>query len=99
MDRTSSITIRGNTFAQVDPLIKEAQSRLPKPKAFPDDTGLVAIPPEKAQSAAPICAIHNIPMNYKSAGVSRKTGKPYPAFWSCSERLPNGLFCSFRPST
>lgn len=42
----------------------------------------------------PICGIHNIPMNWKT-GISKTTGKPY-AFWSCSGKMPDGGWCTFK---
>ena len=35
------------------------------------------------KSAVPTCPVHNIVMKLHPAGVSKKTGKPYSAFWSC----------------
>jgi|SRR3990167_523928 len=32
----------------------------------------------------PICAIHKTPMKHVEAGVSRRTGKEYQAFWGCT---------------
>lgn len=43
----------------------------------------------------PICGIHNIPMTWKT-GVSKTTNKPY-AFWACSEKMPDGSWCKFKP--
>jgi hypothetical protein len=56
-------------------------------------------PLKKVDPNAPICAIHNAPMTLKPAGVSKTTNKPYPAFWSCGERLSDGSFCKYRPNT
>ena len=52
----------------------------------------------KVDPNAPVCEIHNKPMTLKPAGVS-KLGKAYPAFWACSERMPDGSFCRFKPAT
>lgn len=35
------------------------------------------------KSAVPTCPVHNIVMKLHPAGVSKKTGKPYKAFWAC----------------
>lgn len=35
------------------------------------------------KSSVPMCPTHNIVMKLHPAGVSKKTGKPYSAFWSC----------------
>jgi hypothetical protein len=40
----------------------------------------------------PICPIHKLPMRLIPAGISRKTGKPYSAFWACQERG-----CNYKP--
>jgi hypothetical protein len=42
----------------------------------------------------PICGIHNQPMNWKT-GVSKTSGKPY-AFWSCSEKMGDGGWCTYK---
>jgi hypothetical protein len=36
------------------------------------------------KSAVPMCPVHGIVMKLHPAGVSKKTGKPYSAFWSCT---------------
>lgn len=41
-----------------------------------------------------ICGIHQTEMTWKT-GVSNKTGKPY-AFWACSQKMPDGAWCSFK---
>lgn len=35
------------------------------------------------KASVPMCPVHNIVMKLHPAGVSKKTGKPYSAFWSC----------------
>lgn len=42
-----------------------------------------------------LCAIHNVEMNWKT-GNSKSTGRPY-AFWSCSEKMPDGSWCPWKP--
>lgn len=44
---------------------------------------------EPAQEQAPLCAIHNVPMERRS-----KNGK---SWWSCSKKLDNGEWCPYRP--
>jgi len=46
---------------------------------------------------ATMCGIHNVPMSLRPAGVSKTTGKHYPAFWSCPNKNPDGSFCKFKP--
>ena len=53
--------------------------------------------PVKVDPNAPVCEIHNKPMTLKPAGISKTTNKAYPAFWACSERMPDGSFCRFKP--
>jgi hypothetical protein len=69
---------------------------VPQTQAFPDDSGPVATPPQNTVQSAPVCGVHGIPMTLKPAGVSR-AGKPYPAFWSCSQKNPDGTYCSYKP--
>ena len=38
---------------------------------------------EKTASSVPTCPVHGILMKLHPAGVSKKTGKPYGAFWAC----------------
>jgi len=38
---------------------------------------------EKPVSSVPKCSVHGIVMKLHPAGVSKKTGKPYGAFWAC----------------
>ena len=46
------------------------------------------VPPEGIYES-PSCPNCQSPMNLKPAGT-KKDGKPYPAFWSCSTRTPSG---------
>lgn len=39
---------------------------------------------ETPKSSVPLCPVHGIVMKLHPAGVSKKTGKPYSAFWSCT---------------
>jgi len=43
------------------------------------------------------CQQHGIPFVLKPGGVSKKTGKPYNAFWSCPGRNEDGSYCSNKP--
>ena len=44
-----------------------------------------------------VCPIHKVALVWKPAGVSKKTNRPYPGFYSCPGRNPDGSFCSFHP--
>jgi hypothetical protein len=50
---------------------------------------IAAAPPLVAVNA---CPEHNLPWKHVPAGVSKKTGKPYSAFWACAE-----MGCNRRP--
>jgi len=36
-------------------------------------------------------------MRLKPAGVSKTTGKPYNAFWSCGIKNSDGTWCNYKP--
>lgn len=61
----------------------------PKPKAIPAPVA----PPAYAAptSNAPLC--QHGPMKLVPAGVSKKTGKPYGAFWACDCGKPRAEQC------
>ena len=44
-----------------------------------------------------LCPDHDQAWELKPAGISKATGKPYNAFWSCSGRT-DGKFCKNKPS-
>lgn len=44
----------------------------------------------------PLCQNHHAPMKWKT-GVSKKNHKPY-AFWSCSQKMPDGSYCDYKPA-
>lgn len=46
--------------------------------------------------SAPICGIHNVPMNFREGGISKTSNRPYPAFWACPAKMPDGSYCKFR---
>ena len=66
----------------------EAKSAPPQP-----------ITPEKdpiMTSTTPRCPIHGNTVTYRPSGISKKTGKPYPGFYSCTAKTPDGQFCKER---
>ena len=85
--------VRCDDFDEFKVSVENMEKLIPKP-GFPDDTGPIATPKQAFQ--APVCEVHGIPMTLKPAGVSR-AGKPYPAFWSCSQKNPDGTYCSYKP--
>jgi hypothetical protein len=42
------------------------------------------------------CPVHGKPWTTAKAGISKKTGKPYSAFWKCSEK-DGDKFCNEKP--
>jgi len=52
---------------------------------------------EMAEELVPHCPIHNMDMVLRPAGISKTTGKGYPAFYACPGKDVNGKFCSYRP--
>ena len=60
----------------------------------------VAVPVQPQQVADPImtsttpqCPIHGNTVTYRPSGISKSTGKPYPGFYSCTAKTPDGMFC------
>lgn len=49
-------------------------------------------PPMQAAGTEWVCKVHGT-AKWVPAGVSKKTGKPYPAFRTCGQRLENGEWC------
>lgn len=43
-------------------------------------------PPAPERHDKPFCATHQKEMVFRPAGVSKRTGKPYDAFYGCPER-------------
>jgi hypothetical protein len=57
--------------------------------------------PQPSAPAAPnaalgVCPVHRTAWTVKDAGIS-KNGKPYRAFWKCSERDEDG-YCNEKPT-
>lgn len=89
--------VRENDWEVFKEAVANMETMLPQHKSFPDDSGNMATPPDKVVPAPPTCGIHGTPMILKPAGVSKSTGKPYPAFWSCGQKNANGTYCQYRP--
>jgi len=87
--------VRFDDFAEFEQAVKDMESLIPGNKAFPEDSGNKATSPEKAVGA-PECGDHHVPMSWRAPGVSKNTGKSYPGFWACPEKV-DGKFCSYRP--
>ena len=52
-----------------------------------------AAPAPAAAPAAPMCD-HGLPARHVPGGISKKTNRPYPAFYACAQ--PRETQCSFR---
>jgi hypothetical protein len=68
--------------------------------ARPGVPGAGAVPPV-APAPAPnaalgVCPKHRTAWTVKAGGIS-KNGKPYPAFWKCSQRDADG-YCNEKPT-
>lgn len=49
------------------------------------------------RTAAPKCGNHpEQALIWRKAGISKSTGKAYPAFWSCPIRTETGAFCTYK---
>ena len=52
----------------------------------------------QGRSAQGGCPIHGLPWSVREAGVSKKTGEPYRAFWKCDGQNADGTYCNERPT-
>lgn len=88
--------VRADSWDDFSTEVKNMQTLVPQTKAFPDDNaGGNATPPQKVAGQIPHCSYHKSPMAWKT-GISKKTGSEY-AFWSCSQRMPDGSYCKAKP--
>ena len=39
------------------------------------------------------CPVHGLEFVLRPAGISKTTGKGYPAFWACPGKNPDGSYC------
>ena len=88
--------VRTDNLTEFTEMIESMQDIIPNTEAFPNDHGSKATPQSQVKQV-PMCGVHHIAMIMKPAGISKKTGKGYPAFWSCGERMEDGSFCTYRP--
>lgn len=94
-DRSEQWVIRTDLWDELVEYRSKTLEIIPKGAAFPNDEGPMVTPQSQVQTPAPVCQVHQVPMNLKPAGVS-KTGRAYPAFWSCGVRNGDGGFCTYR---
>lgn len=96
-DHSEQVVVRCNTTEEADALIEWAKKSLTD-EGFPNDHGATVTDPKEGVTANPCCELHPaVPMTLRPPGVSTKTGRPYPAFYSCSVVLPNGAYCKGKP--
>lgn len=89
-----NITLRHDDKQQLlDDRVAFLDLLAPAARTFPNDEGEQAH--VQTTEAAPICVIHHTAMTLKPAGIS-KSGRKYPAFWTCGTLLPDGTWCAFR---
>lgn len=85
-------------WEQIDKQEEELKKRTKVPEApveTPTTPPLVPVqePSDPIMDAtAPICPIHKVKAVWRPAGVS-KAGKPYPGFYGCPGKNPDGTFC------
>lgn len=65
-------------------------------KSFPEDEGSTAH--TASTTEGPMCKVHNQAMVWRPAGISTKTGKAYPGFFSCQVKTEDGKYCTYRPN-
>lgn len=78
------------TVAQAVPLAPPVQQ---SPQAPPQAVAVPAYQPAQTTAPAHLCE-HQQPMRLVPAGVSKTTGKPYGAFYTCAQ--PRGQQCQAR---
>jgi len=70
-----------------------APSPAPARSTAPASVPGPAAPAPAAASDAPMCD-HGLPARHVPGGISKKTNRPYPAFYACAQ--PRDTQCSFR---
>ena len=89
---SENFTFRSDNYAEVlEKRLDVLETKVPSGKSFPDDEGPAA--KQATQPSHPVCKVHGNTMSLRPAGTSKKTGKPYPAFWACTFKDVNGAYC------
>jgi hypothetical protein len=52
----------------------------------------------QGRSAQGGCPVHGLPWSVREAGISKKTGEPYRAFWKCDGQNADGSYCQEKPT-
>jgi len=92
------LVVRADNWEDFKEAKENMETMVPKTKAFPDDAGRMATDKTEINPSIPECPVHNIPMRWKSGGISKTTGKPYQGFYSCPERNEDGSYCRAKPA-
>jgi hypothetical protein len=77
--------LRGSEPDAARASVPAAEGSAPQPSA-----------PAAPNAALGVCPVHRTAWTVKDAGIS-KNGKPYRAFWKCSERDEDG-YCNEKPT-
>ena len=73
-----------------------ARASVPASVPAASAAGVPPAPAARPQSTAlGMCPVHRVAWTVREGGIS-KNGKPYRAFWKCSERDENG-YCNEKP--
>lgn len=87
LEHVTALQAAGNAASLVN------TASAPLPQAAPPQPN--AVPTSSSYGDGPACK-HGEPAKYIAAGVSKKTGQPYRAFYACGR--PQGQQCDFRAS-
>jgi len=88
-DRSEQYVIRVDTYSELEELRAFVLKDIPKSKAFPEDEGPIATPPEKVQAKAnDFCEVHNKQMK-------QRTSPDGATFYSHAQKVgDNWQYCS-----
>ena len=81
-----------DTEAVISAAVNVARTPAPTQPVTPQNTPSAATPPA-SDGDAPLCE-HGIPAKLVPAGISKASGKPYRAFYACSQ--PRATQCNFK---
>ena len=108
-DDDLDIAYAGNWGICWDEIDKQEEAIKEKLKTIAPSTPVVQVAPVVAPVTAPVtpqqeidpimiattpvCPVHGVTVAYRQSGISKSTGKPYPGFYSCTAKTPDGQFC------
>lgn len=91
-DKSEQYVVRTDNWEELVDGIGKVKGIVPSENPFPDDEGHRAHSVNQTEEVKR-CPKHGTQLNWKPAGVSKQTGRPYNGFWSCPERTPAGEYC------